>query len=240
MVAKVMIAEDNIALVSCYQNLLSKDENVRIAGFAQDGETAIKMYQEINPDILLLDLGLPTKDGIEVINTLTEYEKENKKCNIVVISGDTMLRQNLYNTKKVFRIIPKPATDELLLSTVKQIKSELEVQSFPEALLHDILTSMALKPYSKSCKLLKDIIKLVYYDPDLLDNMMVIYKRMGIKYSCSDKKIQSRLRSCIDTVNRSVSQAVFNSIFYMYGDDFYKYLTPKNFVSGIVTYLKKV
>ena len=34
MVAKVMIAEDNIALVSCYQNLLSKDENVRIQKYS--------------------------------------------------------------------------------------------------------------------------------------------------------------------------------------------------------------
>ena len=71
MVAKVMIAEDNVGIFSNYQRVLSKDENVKVVGYANDGEKAIEMYQELNPDILLLDLGLPKKNGLEVINSLS-------------------------------------------------------------------------------------------------------------------------------------------------------------------------
>ena len=79
MVAKVMIAEDNVRIFTNYQKVLASDENVKIVGYADDGEKAIKMYKELNPDILLLDLGLPKKNGLEVIDTLSEYEGSKKK-----------------------------------------------------------------------------------------------------------------------------------------------------------------
>ena len=59
---RIMIAEDNMSIFLCYQKFLSKDENFQIIGHALDGETAIKMYKETHPDILLLDLDLPKKN----------------------------------------------------------------------------------------------------------------------------------------------------------------------------------
>jgi len=238
MVAKVMIAEDNVGIFSNYQRVLSKDENVKVVGYANDGEKAIEMYQELNPDILLLDLGLPKKNGLEVINSLSEYENSKKKCNIIVISGDTNLRHSLMNTKKVFRIIPKPISDDCLSRTVHDLKKDIEFEQFPEKLLDDTLIKLNISPISKNGRILSDIIKLTFYNLDLLDNLSFIYNRVSFRHSCSGKKIQSRVRTCIDNVNRDMSKEVYNEIFYMYSDDYYSLMTPKNFLSGIVAFLK--
>ena len=92
MVTKIMVAEDNTSVYSCYQNFLSKDETIEFIGHASDGELDVEMYKKKNPDLMLLDLRIPKKNGLEILNEITKYESENIKCNVVVISGDSELR----------------------------------------------------------------------------------------------------------------------------------------------------
>lgn len=61
MITKIMIAEDNISLLSCYQDFLSKDKTIKIVGCTQDGIETIKMYKALQPDLLILDLKMPKK-----------------------------------------------------------------------------------------------------------------------------------------------------------------------------------
>lgn len=236
MSTKVMIAEDDMSTFSCYQNFLSKDENIEIVAHAKDGETTLKMYQEIKPDILLLDLNLPKMNGLEIINNLSHYD--SVKCNIVVVSGDLHLRQNLLNTKRIYKIIPKPADFEIIRNTIQEMKSEQIISSFPEQECQTLLMRLKLNPYSRSCRLLIDIIKLCYIDSDRLDNMRNIYHIMSLKYSCSEEKIKSRLRSCIRTVNRFSPVSTLSSIFFINNDDFNNVVSIKQFFNGIIVYLK--
>ena len=83
MITKIMVAEDNTVDYSCYQSYFSKDTTINFVGHALDGETAIKMYKEKNPDILFLDLGLPQKNGLEV---LEEIEKFDTRNNVIIIT----------------------------------------------------------------------------------------------------------------------------------------------------------
>ena len=101
MITKILIAEDNTFAYTCYRNFLSKDGTIEIIGHAQDGETAIKMYKEKNPDLLILDLKLPKKNGLQVLEELAIFEKEKPKCNVIVVSGETNLVHELLNTRKV-------------------------------------------------------------------------------------------------------------------------------------------
>lgn len=46
MTTRIMIAEDNTSIISCYHDLLSKDETIEIVVYAKDGETTIEMYKK--------------------------------------------------------------------------------------------------------------------------------------------------------------------------------------------------
>ena len=172
---KIMIAEDNTSVFSCYQKFLSKDESVKIVGYAKDGKTAVTMYKEKNPDILLLDLRLPKKNGLQIINDLSEYESTKYKCNVIIISGDTRLRKKLLETKKVYAIIPKPINFNVLSRTINDFKQEQILSEFPEQKCISLLLELKIKPFSKSGKLLTDIIKLSYCNIELLENMNDVY-----------------------------------------------------------------
>ena len=83
MMTKIMVAEDNTVDYSCYQNHFSEDKTISFVGLAQDGETAINMYKEKNPDILFLDLGLPKKNGLEVLEDIEKFDTRN---NVIIIT----------------------------------------------------------------------------------------------------------------------------------------------------------
>lgn len=95
---------------------------------------------------------------------------------------------------------------------------------------------LKLNPYSKNGRLLTEVIKLCYFDLELLDNMKQIYLILAQKYSCSPEKIKSSLRNIIGTANRFSDYATLNSIFYL---DYNKTISPKQFINGMLICLKK-
>lgn len=237
MFTKVLIAEDNMAIYSTYKDILSADKSIEIIGHAQDGLSAIEMYNKTNPDVFLLDLGLPEKNGIEIVNELSNSEES--KCDIIVVSGDTELRQQLFNTKKVYRIIPKPFDSELLTQTIHKLKKEQVLSSFPKEKYYELLLKLKLKPYSRSCKVLTSMVKLAYQDISLLENMNNLYTTLAYKNHCPPQKIKESLRSSIRIANRYSSRSVLNSLFHISDDDYNNVITPKQFLNGILLHLKQ-
>ena len=235
---KIMIAEDNTSVFSCYQKFLSKDKSLQIVGHAKDGKTAVKMYKDKNPDILLLDLRLPKKNGLEIITDICEYENERNKCNIIIMYGDMKLRKKLLNTRKVYAIVPKPVDFKMLSDAIDGIKKEQIVSTFPEHKCINLLLQLKLKPYSKSGQLLIDIIKLSYCNIELLENMNQIYFIMSRKNSCKPEKIRSSLRSCIRTVNRFATSKILYSVFFITCDDVNNIISPQQFINSIISYLQ--
>ncbi len=64
---RVLIVEDSPTQRILVKKLLQSDPEIEIVGEAADGETAVKLAEELKPDVILLDLQLPGIDGLEVI-----------------------------------------------------------------------------------------------------------------------------------------------------------------------------
>ncbi len=77
---KVLIVEDDEYISKVYEIKFAK-EGINIS-LARDGEEAVKMITEIVPDLILLDLMIPKKDGFAV---LEEIKKKPKLAAIPVI-----------------------------------------------------------------------------------------------------------------------------------------------------------
>lgn len=67
---QVLIAEDHALLADALELLLGTQADMQCVGIARDGAQALAMAQERQPDILLLDLGLPQLDGLAVMQAL--------------------------------------------------------------------------------------------------------------------------------------------------------------------------
>lgn len=75
----VLIAEDHeIVRYGISRYLSSSSDDIEIVGEASSGEECIKLFKEHHPDICLLDISMPGKDGIETAKTIREIDKEAK------------------------------------------------------------------------------------------------------------------------------------------------------------------
>ena len=71
---KVLIIDDDKLVCSSLKIILSSDSNITVCGNGFNGDEAIKLYQETNPDILLMDIRMEPMSGLEAgEKILAEY-----------------------------------------------------------------------------------------------------------------------------------------------------------------------
>jgi len=87
---RIVIAEDKAALRRLIRIELSKMECCNVVGTAADGVEALRLVEELNPHLLVLDISMPRKDGLEV---LKEIRSRDSATVIVMYSSNPSLRQ---------------------------------------------------------------------------------------------------------------------------------------------------
>lgn len=231
---KVMIAEDNTALCTSCLEYLTKDNEIKVVSCVNDGEQALQKYLKIKPDVLLLDLNLPKMSGLEIINALSSYSEERTKCNIIVFSGNMDLLAQLYNTAKVYRVIPKPANFEYILSVVKEINAKNKEIDQKE--LKELLIKLKFKVFTKNSQILIEAINMAFDKPYLLNNIKNLYAEVAKLRNTHPTSIKWSIRNSIDSLNRAMTIKDFCSIFSLeYKIDA---ITPKTFITLIVEYFE--
>ena len=80
---KVLIVDDHPVVRKGLWSCLSTKDNLKIVGEAVDGDDAIHKAKELLPDIVLMDLHMPKKDGLEVTDTL---RKEAPQVKVLILS----------------------------------------------------------------------------------------------------------------------------------------------------------
>lgn len=106
---KILIIEDEATLNKAIAEYLEA-ENFQVLS-ALDGEVGAEMAKKEVPDLILLDIILPKKDGYEVLD---ELKKDEKTKNIPVI-----LLTNLESQEDIVRAFEKGATTYLVKSDYK-------------------------------------------------------------------------------------------------------------------------
>jgi DNA-binding NarL/FixJ family response regulator len=81
---RVLLADDHAIFRDGLRKLLDSDEDITIVGEAQNGAECIKMLAKLKPDILLLDLRMPDKDGLAV---LEEVNFDTLPTRVVVLTA---------------------------------------------------------------------------------------------------------------------------------------------------------
>ena len=81
-----MIADDSDAIRLVLKDILSIGEH-EVVVEATDGAEAVDFYQQHKPEILLLDLAMPKKDGLQVVKEVIAFDS-NAKIVLITASDD--------------------------------------------------------------------------------------------------------------------------------------------------------
>lgn len=115
---KILFIEDESALQKTFGDMLSQEGYEMIS--ALDGEIGLRLAQEKNPNLILLDIVLPRIDGFEVLKKLKE-NPATKDISVIVLT-------NLENIGEVEKALSLGATTYLVKAnyTLKEVLEKIK------------------------------------------------------------------------------------------------------------------
>ncbi|MGE6256452.1 response regulator transcription factor [Heyndrickxia sporothermodurans] len=75
---RIFIAEDQRMLLGALGSLLNLEEDMEVIGQATNGEEALTSILKLDPDICLMDIEMPVKNGLEIAETLKKLKHSSK------------------------------------------------------------------------------------------------------------------------------------------------------------------
>jgi len=67
---RIVIAEDQGMMLGALGSLLNMEDDMEVVGQARNGEQAVKLVKELEPDICIMDIEMPVKTGLEAAQEL--------------------------------------------------------------------------------------------------------------------------------------------------------------------------
>jgi two-component system, NarL family, response regulator len=116
---RILIADDHPVVREGLMAILALESDLKVVGQAHDGEEACRLYDQLSPDVLILDLRMPRKDGLEVV---TELMSHRPRPRIIVLTNSAKaedLRRALAAGAKSYLL--KGAEPDLVSNTIREV-----------------------------------------------------------------------------------------------------------------------
>jgi two-component system, NarL family, response regulator NreC len=138
---KIILADDHQVVRKGFKALLSVEPDLKIVGEAGDGFETVKLVEQLQPDVLVLDLMMTGINGLEVTRQLT---KKNTKLGIVILSmhsNEAYVLEALRSGARAY--ILKESPPEELVKAIHEVHNGRHYLSSP-------LTERAIEAYTQT------------------------------------------------------------------------------------------
>jgi DNA-binding NarL/FixJ family response regulator len=138
---RVLVADDHAIFRDGLRKLLNSDDNIAIVGEARNGTECIKQLNKLKPDVLLLDLRMPDKDGLAV---LEEVNFDNLPTRVVVLTAAEDQRDVVRAMRLGARgVVLKHSATDLLVQSIHRVHAG-------EIWLDNRMTAEVMKAFQSS------------------------------------------------------------------------------------------
>ena len=141
MSVRVLVADDQALVRAGFRKILEGDDAIEVVGEAADGDEAIELARELDPDVVLMDIRMPTLDGIAATRTLAE--KSNERPRVLMLTTFA-LEEYVYDALRAGAsgFLLKDAPPEQLVAAV-------HVVSRGDALLDPAITKTVIAEFTR-------------------------------------------------------------------------------------------
>ena len=122
--AKIMLCDDSRTILSLFEKKL-KSFGHEVIGKAADGEEGIKLYAEKRPELTLLDITMPNKDGREALEGILQLNASAKVIMVSALKEEAVINACLQAGAKAFieknKIIKDEDFKREVLSVIEKV-----------------------------------------------------------------------------------------------------------------------
>ena len=111
--SRVLMVDDHPVVLAGLKALVEADADFEVVGNARDGRTALRLAKQLLPDVVVLDISMPEKNGIEVATALLA---ERPECRVLVLTvhDDRAYLRQLVEAGVSGYLLKRSASDELI------------------------------------------------------------------------------------------------------------------------------
>ena len=116
---KVHVADDHMVLIEGIIAMINTDDTIEVVGYSQTGTEVLNWFKKESADVLVLDINMPEKDGIEVLKAFKEIKDRPK---IIMLSSfdDIRFIQEL-TTIGADGFIAKTSAGDHIIKAIKSV-----------------------------------------------------------------------------------------------------------------------
>ncbi len=115
---RVLVVDDASFMRMMVKEILTKN-GYEVAGEAENGQKAIEKYNELTPDLVIMDITMPEVDGIEAVKRIKENDPDAKIVMCSAMGQQAMVIEAIQAGAKDF--IVKPFQADRVLEAVKKV-----------------------------------------------------------------------------------------------------------------------
>ena len=143
MTMRVLIADDQALMRGGFRMILDAEDDIEVVGEAIDGEDALRQYDDDAPDVVVMDVRMPTMDGIEATRRLTTADPPARVLILTTFDLDEYVYQALRAGASGFLLKDRPP---------EELVAAVRVVAAGEALLAPSVTRRLIEEFARRAR----------------------------------------------------------------------------------------
>ena len=126
---RILIADDDPGMLLMMRKLIERAEDYVLVGEAQNGEQALALYEKFTPEVVLMDVEMPGRSGIDCARAIQD---KNPKTVLVFATAHEQYMKSAFEVY-AFDYLVKPFPVERALNTLRLIRERLRESAAAQA-----------------------------------------------------------------------------------------------------------
>ncbi len=208
---KIMVVDDNKEFVKLLNMYINSQKDMEAMEPLFDGTDAVEKISQSKPDVLLLDIVMPEKDGLTVLEEMKDEAGMEKPLTVVMSAiGQEKITQKAISLGATYYVV-KPFDMVALINRIREIlkekdtikneylvaygNTELPLEVRVTKMIHDVGVPAHIKGY----QYIREAILLAISDDNMINNVTkLLYPTLAKKFDTTPSRVERAVRHAIE------------------------------------------
>ena len=197
---RVLVADGSEAFTESLAALL-RERGYAVTGTASDGDRALELLRQSLPDVLILDLMLPRRDGLSI---LKELPKENRPRIILLSVFTTDYIAAAAASFGVDYLLLKPVSQKNVVDRMEEVLETARNAASAagpdiETMVTNVIHEIGVPAHIKGYQYLREAIIIAVNDMDVINAVTkVLYPQVAKTFSTTPSRVERAIRHAIE------------------------------------------